>query len=138
MSSLPLSGGINSAPNRAPASKVIAGALANNRVAQALIGALGQYSVASAYVAGGSDTTSTVMPNAKVGDIAVMVPDSANASSTPVQFAVVVTAGVSPIAVTSGNLYVDMSLVNLDANNPVLPVGGALTGRVTGDGGLEF
>src|ERR1035437_5107944 len=39
------SGGNVSAPNRAPAAKVLAGALANSRVAQSLISALGKYSL---------------------------------------------------------------------------------------------
>jgi hypothetical protein len=41
MSSLPNSGGATTSPNRTPAAKVLAGALANNRVANSLISTLG-------------------------------------------------------------------------------------------------
>ncbi len=72
MSSLPNSGGINSAPNRIPASKVIAGALANNRVAQSLIGALGAYSLNPIVATSTSQTTN--FGSLLAGDFVVHIP----------------------------------------------------------------
>ena len=127
-------GGISTAPNRAPAAKVIAGALANSRVASALIAALGSWSVAAATVAT-SVLTTTNFAGLQVGDYIVHIP----ASPGNVQAAVVVTAGTSPITPIIGDLYVGLRLINLDSNNPLVPAPPAqLTGRVTGDGGLEF
>jgi len=128
------SGGNLSAPNRAPAAKVIAGALANNRVAAALIAALGSHSVASAVVATAASAT-TDFSSAKVGDIMIHVP----ASPGNVQAGAVVTAGTSPFTAVIGDLYIDLRAVNLDANNPLIPPApAALTARQTGDGGLDF
>jgi hypothetical protein len=43
------------------------------------------------------------------------------------------------MAAVVGDLYIDLPAVNLDANNPLLPPPPAqLTGRQTGNGGLEF
>jgi hypothetical protein len=128
-----LSGGISTAPNRAPAAKVIAGALANNRVAQALISALGSWSVASAVVATSTSTTVN-FANLQVGDYVIHVP----ASPGNVQAGIVAVAGTAPFAAVIGDLYIDLTPVNLDANNPLLPAGGALEGNKTGNGGLEF
>jgi hypothetical protein len=128
------SGGNVSAPNRAPAAKVIAGALANNRVAQALIAALGVYSISGAIPATSTSTT-TDFSSLLVGDYLLHIP----ASPGSAQFAVVVTAGTAPFAATVGDLYLVMRAVNLDANNPIIPPPPAqLTGRRTGDGGLDF
>ena len=127
------SGGNISAPNRAPAAKVIAGALANNRVAQALIAALGSYSVSGAIVATSTSTTVN-FGSLLVNDYLVHIP----ASPGSAQFALVVTAGTSPFTAVIGDLYVVLRAVNLDANNPIVPKGGDLTARQTGDGGLDF
>jgi hypothetical protein len=130
-----LQGGTTSAPNRAPAAKVIAGALANNRVAQALIAALGTYSVASAVVSTSVSPTNAQFANLAVGDYFIHIP----ASPGNVQATVVTTVGTAPITPVIGDLYVDLTLVNLDANNPLVPPPPAqLTGRTTGNGGTEF
>ena len=126
-------GGNLSSPNRAPAAKVLAGALANNRVASALISALGGWSVAAAIVA---DSVSTTVDFAslQIGDYLLHIP----ASPGNVQAGIVAVAGTAPFAAVIGDLYVALRVVNLDANNPIIPAGGALTGRKTGDGGLDF
>ena len=133
MSSQQNSGGNLSAPNRAPAAKVIAGALSNNRVAQALIAALGAYSISGAIVATSTSTT-TNFGSLLVGDYIVHIP----ASPGSAQFAAVVAAGTAPFAAVIGDMYMVLRAVNLDSNNPIVPVGGQLTGRQTGDGGLDF
>ena len=128
------SGGNVTAPNRAPAAKVIAGALANNRVAQALIAALGAYSISGAIPATSTSTT-TNFGTLQVGDFLVHLP----ASPGSAQFAAVVTAGTAPFAAVIGDLYLVMRAVNLDANNPIIPPAPAgNTARQTGDGGLDF
>jgi len=58
--------------------------------------------------------------------------------SGSVSFSTVAVAGNLGYPAVVGDMYLALQLINLDANNPILPVGGALTGRVTGDGGLEF
>ena len=128
------SGGNLTSPNRAPAAKVIAGALANNRVAQALIAALGSYSISGAIVATSTSTT-TNFGSLLVGDTIVHVP----ASPGNVQSGLVAVAGTLPFAAVVGDLYMVLRVINLDANNPLIPPPPAqLTGRVTGDGGLDF
>jgi hypothetical protein len=69
-----LSGGNITAPNRAPAAKVIAGALANNRVASALITALGNRYI-NAIIASTADAT-TNFSSLQVGDLVLHVPAS--------------------------------------------------------------
>ncbi len=135
MASTPLqnSGGNTTSPNRAPAAKVIAGALANNRVAQALIAALGTMNIPLAVVATSTSSTTNFAALA-VGDLLIHIPATAGNSS----FGTVVTAGTAPAAAVVGDLYVALRLQNLDANNPIVPVGGDLTARTTGNGGLEF
>jgi short subunit fatty acids transporter len=129
-----LNGGKVTAPNRAPADKVIAGALANNRVAQALIAALGTSYVAATIVATATSTT-TNFASLAVGDLLIHVPATAGNTS----FETVATAGTKPSAAVVGDLYVALRVVNLDANNPLIPPPPAqLTGRLTGDGGLDF
>jgi len=128
------SGGISSAANRAPAAKVIAGALANARVAQALIAALGGYSASAAIVATNVSTTID-FGLLQVGDIVLHVP----ASPGSAQFASVAVAGTAPFAAVVGDMYVALRQVNLDSNNPLIPPPPAeLTGRLTGNGGTEF
>ena len=128
------SGGNVSAPNRAPAAKVIAGALANNRVAQALIAALGAYSISGAIPATSISTT-TNFGSLLVGDYLLHIPASPGSS----QFGLVVTAGTAPYAAVIGDLYLVMRAVNLDYNNPIIPPPPAgNTARQTGDGGLDF
>ena len=127
-------GGNTTSPNRAPAAKVIAGALANNRVAQALIAALGAYSISGAIPATSTSTTVN-FSTLQVGDWLLHIP----ASPGSTQFAAVTVVGTAPYAAVIGDLYLVLRAVNLDANNPLIPPPPAqLTGRVTGDGGLDF
>jgi len=73
MSSLPNhSGGNVSAPSRAPAAKVLAGALANNKVAQSLISALGSYSLNAIVATSTSPTTN--FGSLQVGNPVIHVP----------------------------------------------------------------
>jgi len=122
-----LKGGTKTAPNRAPAQKVIAGALANERVANALVAALGASNIAAMIVATSVSTT-TNFGALQVGDIVIHIPATAGNSS----FSTVTTAGTLPAAAVVGDLYMVTRAQNLDANNPIVPAGGALTGRNTG------
>ena len=127
-------GGNVSAPNRAPAAKVIAGALANNRVAQALIAALGSYSISGAIPATSVSPT-TNFSSLQVGDYFLHIPSSPGSIS----FALVTVAGTAPFTPVIGDLYLGLRAVNLDYNNPIIPPPPAqLTGRETGDNGLDF
>jgi hypothetical protein len=136
---LPLSGGSQTAPNRAPAAKVLAGALANERVANQLIASISGLSTPAAIVAAHTSVT-TDFGALQVGDIVVHIPATAGNSS----FGVVVTAGTVGVnAQTTGaavvnDLYLVHRAVNLDGNNPIIPAGGQLTGRTTGDSGTDF
>lgn len=133
-------GGTLTSPNRAPAAKVLAGALANNRVASALITALGSWMIPAAIVATSTSTTTDFAALA-VGDkiLALPVPAGTPASTTGAYFGTVATAGTLPFAAVVGDLYVVLRAVNLDGNNPLTPPAPAeLTGRQTGDGGLDF
>ena len=123
-----------SAANRAPAAKVIAGALANSRVAQALISALGSWSASGAIIAT-NVSTSVDFGSLLVGDSILHIP----ALPGSVQFGSVVVAGTAPFAAVVGDMYLVLRAVNLDANNPLIPPPPAqLTGRVTGNNGTEF
>jgi len=127
-------GNVSNHASRAPAAKVIAGALANSRVAQALIAALGSYSISGAIPATSVSTT-TNFSSLLVGDYLLHVPASPGSAS----FGVVVVAGTAPFAAVIGDLYLVMRAINLDANNPIIPPPPAkLTARQTGDGGLDF
>jgi hypothetical protein len=129
-----LQGGTTTSPNRAPAAKVIAGALANNRVAAALIASLGNWTMASAVVATSTSTTVN-FAGLQVGDYLIHIPSSPG----NVQAGIVAVAGTAPFAAVVGDLYIDLTPVNLDANNPLIPPPPAqLTGRQTGNGGTEF
>lgn len=129
-----LQGGKLSGPNRAPAAKVLAGALANNRVAQALIAALGAYSIPAVIVA--TSVSQTVDFGAlAVGDKVLKI-DTTGAGSNAML--TVTAAGTLPSAAIVGDVYIAFRAVNLDASNPIVPSGGDLTGRSTGDGGLDF
>lgn len=129
-----LLGGATTPPNRAPAAKVLAGALANNRVAQALITALGSYTLANAIVATSTSTT-VDFGSLQVGDYVAYFPATAGNS----RFGTVATAGTLPFAGIVGDLYLVIRKINLDATNPLVPPPPAeLTGRTTGQGGQEF
>ena len=59
--------------------------------------------------------------------------------SGQVSYSTIAVAGNLGYAAVVGDLYLDLALVNLDANNPLIPPPPAqLTGRVTGDNGLDF
>jgi hypothetical protein len=77
MSSTPLqnSGGTTTAANRTPAAKVIAGALANSRVAQSLINALGACSINAIVATSTSQTTN--FGSLQQGDFVVHLPFTA-------------------------------------------------------------
>lgn len=127
-------GGALSSPNRAPAAKVLAGALANNRVASALITALGASMIPAVIVA--TSTSQTVDFGAlKAGDKVIHIPSVAGNAA----FFSIAADGSLGAAAVVGDLYVALRAVNLDGNNPLVPPAPAqLTGRQTGDGGLDF
>ena len=126
MGSQKTAGGSFTAPNRAPAAKVLTMGLANARVAIALINALGSFAVSVAATSTTTSPTNVQFANLQVGDFVVHIPSSPG----NVQTATVVTAGVSPITPVIGDLYVSLTPVNLDSNNP-------LAGASTGDSGIE-
>src|ERR1035441_6090653 len=107
MSTYPNSGGTQTAANRAPAAKVIAGALANSRVAQALITALGSYSISGSIVATSTSQT-TNFGSLLIGDFLVHVP----ATPGSAQFAAVVTAGTAPFFAVISDLYLVLRVIN--------------------------
>lgn len=121
-------GGAKTAPNRAPAAKVIAGALANNRVAQSLIGALGAFNIAALIVATAASQT-TDFGALAVGDKVLHL--SAAAPATAQGVYTVTIAGTLPVLGIIGDIYLVLRPQNLDANNP-------LGGNHTGDGGTDF
>ena len=128
-----LQGGKLTAPNRAPAAKVLAGALANNRVAQALITALGGINIPAAIVA--TSTSQTVdFGVLAVGDKVVHIPATAGNSN----FRSITVAGTLGAAAVVGDLYVVLRAQNLDGNNPIPPAGGDLEANKTGDSGQDF
>jgi hypothetical protein len=56
-----------------------------------------------------------------------------------VSYSTIATAGNLGMAAVVGDLYLDLAVVNLDSNNPLIPPPPAqLTARHTGDGGLDF
>ena len=118
-----LQGGQQTSPNRAPAARVIASGLASQRVANALIAALG--GVASSVVIAAHTSTTTDWASLQVGDILVHIPATAGNTS----FETVAAAGTKPSASVVGDLYIVLRAVNLDSNNPV--VGKTLNGRTT-------
>jgi len=128
---LPLSGGNTTAPNRAPAAKVIAGALANERVAQSLITALGGWMTPAIIIAAHVSQT-TDFGVLAVSDYVIHIPATAGNAI----FYTVATAGTLPAAAVVGDMYIVMRAVNLDSNNPI-PYN-TLNGNMTGQGGQEF
>ena len=60
-------------------------------------------------------------------------------SASVISYRVITTAGNLGVPAVIGDLYLDLSLINLDRNNPLTPPAPAqLTARQTGDGGLDF
>src|SRR5579884_147941 len=101
-------GGALTPPNRAPAAKVLAGALANNRVAQALIASLGAYSIPALIVAAHVSQT-TDFGALAVGDKVIHI--STAGSTNDIQ--TVATAGTLPVAAVVGDIYLVLRAVNL-------------------------
>ncbi len=65
--------------------------------------------------------------------------DGSGGSGGQASFSTIAVAGNLGQAAVVGDLYLDLSLVNLDSNNPLIPPPPAqLTGRHTGNGGTEF
>jgi hypothetical protein len=62
---------------------------------------------------------------------ASIVNTESSAAGGNASFSTVVTAGTLPSAAVVGDLYLDLSVVNLNSNNP-------LAGNHTGNGGTEF
>lgn len=126
MGSTKTSGGSFTAPNRAPAAKVLTMGLANARVAQSLITALGSFAISNAITSTSTSPTNAQFATLQVGDYFLHVP----ATPGNVQSGLVTVAGTAPFTPVVGDLYVGLTLVNLDSNNP-------LAGASTGDGGIE-
>jgi hypothetical protein len=64
---------------------------------------------------------------------------SGSGGGAQASFTTITTAGNLGMAAIVGDLYIDLPVVNLDSNNPLTPPPPAqLTGRHTGNGGLEF
>lgn len=120
-------GGNQTAPNRATAKRVLASALANQKVANSLVSALGAMQIAAAIVADSTSTTTDFAALA-IGDLLIHIPATAGNAS----FAVVTAAGTAPAAAVVGDLYVALRAQNLDANNPTVPAAaGNNNGRTT-------
>jgi hypothetical protein len=95
---------------------------------------------ASITVGGGTVNGSLIALTGAVTYSATTTSNAASSSSSGnVTFTTIATAGNLGYAATVGDMYLALSLVNLDANNPIIPPPPAtLTGRYTGDGGLDF
>jgi hypothetical protein len=95
---------------------------------------------ASITVGGGTVNGSLVALTGAVTYSATTTSNAASSSSSgSVSFTTITTAGNLGYAATVGDMYLALSVVNLDSNNPLIPPPPAqLTGRVTGNGGLEF
>ena len=127
MSSTPLSntGGSTTAPNRAPAAKVLAGALSNTRVAQSLITALGASSI-NAIVA--TQTSQTFdFPNLLVGDFVVHVTSGPSSPPGSPNLASAATYGIlAKSAISTVNPSTDNGDFGISPNN-----GSSVTGSFT-------
>jgi hypothetical protein len=104
-------GGSASAPNRAPAAKVLKKGLANTRVANKLMGALAGSSIAAAIVATNVSTT-VDFAALQVGDLLIHIPATAGNAS----FAVVAAAGTAPAAAVVGDLYMAVRVIGMDSD----------------------
>lgn len=104
-------GGSSSAPNRAPAAKVLKSALANTRVANQVIAAISGWSTPAMIVA--TSVSQTVdFASLQVGDIVMHVPATAGNSN----FRAITTAGNYGAAAVVGDLYMVHRQVNLDSD----------------------
>jgi hypothetical protein len=122
------SGGDVSAPYRAPAAKVLAGALANNKVAQSLISALGLYSLNAILATSTSQTLN--FGSLQAGDFVIHMP---GAPSLPPGSPNLASASTYGILAKSAITTVNPSIVNGDfgisPNN-----GSSVTGAFTVSG----
>lgn len=109
-------GGSASAPNRAPAAKVIQKGLANTRVANKLMGALAGSSIAAAIVATAASAT-VDFAALQVGDLLVHIPATAGSAS----FAPVAAAGTAPAAAVVGDLYLAIRVIGMDSDIGTAP-----------------
>ena len=116
------------APNRAPAIKVLAGALSNSRVANSLVNALGNYAMVAAVTSSSVSPTNAQFAGLAIGDLIIHVP----ATAGNVQSAAVTVVNTLPITPVIGDLYLALRVINLDANNPAPGAG------YTSNGGQEF
>src|ERR1035437_4156785 len=113
-------GGIISAPNRAPAAKVIAGALANSKVARSLIAALGSYSFNSIFATSASQITD--FGGLFAGDLMIHLP--ANPGGDPT----LLTAATYGVLAKSAITTVNPTTINGDlGESPGSSVTGAFT-----------
>lgn len=104
-------GGSSSAPNRAPAAKVIKSAIANTRVANQVISAISGWATPAMIVATNVSQTIDFAALA-AGDIVIHVPATAGNSS----FLTVAAAGTLGVAAVVGDLYMVHRKVNLDSD----------------------
>lgn len=111
-------GGSSSAPNRAPAQKVIVKGLANTRVGNQVYNALQGWNQPALIIA--TSVSQTFDFSALLaGDIVVHVPATAGNGS----FLKITTAGTLGAAAVVGDLYVVHRSVNLDSDiGPVKPL----------------
>jgi len=101
----------SSAPNRAPAKKVLEKAIANQRVADNMFAQMSGWWQPAMIIA--TNVSSTIDFGAlQVGDIVIHVPAVAGNSA----FTVVATAGTLAVAAVVGDLYAVHRLGNLDSN----------------------
>lgn len=104
----PTSGGSFTAPNRATVAKVLTSSLANARVAQSLITALGNYSLNAIVATSTSQTTN--FGNLQVGDRVIHLPAGSGSSSPLGRAAGYALLGASTITNASGTSIVTGSL----------------------------
>ena len=128
MSSQPNSGGNITSPNRAPAAKVLAGALANSRVAQSLISALGVRSL-NAILANSTSQTLN-FGSLQVGDFVVHLPGGPGLPPGSPNLASASTYGLlAKSAISTVNPSIDNGDLGISPNN-----GSSVTGSFTVSG----
>jgi len=122
------SGGISSAPNRAPAAKVIAGALANARVARSLINALGAYSFNTILATSTSPTLN--FGSLQVGDQVIHITAGPGLAPGSPNLASAATYGIlAKSAISTVNPSTDNGDLGISPNN-----GSSVTGSFTVNG----
>jgi len=122
------SGGNISSPSRAPAAKVLAGALANNRVAQAIINALGVRSMSAILATSTSPTLN--FGNLQVGDYVVHLSGAPGLPPGSPNLATASTYGLlAKSAISTVNPSTDNGDLGISPNN-----GSSVTGSFTVSG----